>query len=199
MCTCIIHEVLCLAIVNVNVTEYVQQNVKHVKFIAIGCVLSSSKYSKLVWHPFPISFPLWRLRSSESRSRRHGSSVVRLPNTNSWLRLSILMSKCRFQVVSQCRLAVTQSLCRVLRALPQCSQPARTNVPSCVRSHAIDEGAYRRRMVVVPRRQRRRCGVGSERGPVFNQTALDTASNHERTAGLRLSVLSPRQGHRKFP
>jgi len=39
------HDVLCL-LVNVNVTQYMPQNVKNINFVPIRCVLSSSKYTK---------------------------------------------------------------------------------------------------------------------------------------------------------
>ena len=88
-----------------------RRNVKYNRFVAIRCVFSSSKYSKIRFrpglcpgprwgaydappdpvvgwaggHPFPIPFPPWRLQSLDLGA--FGASVLRPPNTNSWLRL----------------------------------------------------------------------------------------------------------------
>ena len=44
-------QVLCLVIVNVNVTKYMMRNVKNDRFVAIRCVFSSSTYSKTRFRP----------------------------------------------------------------------------------------------------------------------------------------------------
>ena len=103
-----IHYVLCLVIiVNVNVTKYVPQNVKKYQFVAIRCVVSSSKCTKTRFRPQFCPGPCWQsfrrsprtsspLRRgtlpfrldvfSVSISALYGASILRPSKQNSWLR-----------------------------------------------------------------------------------------------------------------